>query len=218
MTLMAIEMLDPHAKDFPLGGSQAAAEAFVRFAVTKSSPIHSYSQDKSMYFLGTYWDEGSAKPKLLGGSAKISITNGTPILINPILAIISKDEHPDQFEEDDPPDQVVMNKTEKVIEGAEGTVLVEEKRDGNRQEYNVRDLQREKSRGGKKEKMHVKANWPTLRNKSEINACWDGRFLAIRGLEKGSYTITIDASSPLFGTKNPGERFVSQFKYELDVS
>ena len=215
---MTIEPLDSNAKDFPLGGSQAAAEAFVRFAVTKSSPIHGYSADNSMYFLGTYWDEGSAKPKLLGGSEKITIPPGTPILINPILAVISKDEHPDQFEEDDPPDQVVMNKTEKVIDGAEGTALVKIKNDGSIREYKVKDLQREKSKGGKKEKMKINANWPTLRNKSEINACWDGRFLAIKGLEKGSYSITIDASSPLFGAKNPRERFVSKLTYEIDVS
>lgn len=238
---MTIDIFDRNANDFPLkGGYETAARAFIEWACTMpaNASVHPLNEktgsgisnfqpaslNGSMIFIGTYWNDMDETgpvnpgPDLRGGVRNIRVGRNIPILINPLISIISRKEHPRQFEglPDPVPEEVLMSKPQGVMNKAETTVKIYP---SNLQNEGIilknKDLVRVKSRGRDEIKVSPGV-WPGFSNGDSFDSAWDSQFIAVRGLEPGQYTIEIDAKCPMFDAEP--KLFESQMTYNVEVS
>jgi hypothetical protein len=229
-----------------LGSYDNAAKEFVRYAckmpngfrnhpLNETNPknnsfIKSQRRKNKLVLLGTYWNagisdksgSGPANPARhpkgpRGMTRRIEVPEGIPILCCPLLSIISADEFPHRFNKRGPSKEV-MDAAKEIIDKAKGSVTIRKNSDTTKK-FSIRQMERVSVRDGKKEGIQVSPNvWPAWRRGGPITGCWDGYFLAFKGLEKGSYTLIIETSAKMFDARRADEdRFFSEVTYKIDV-
>ena len=190
------------------GSYRDLAQAFINFAIKKTSPIHGPGLNNSVYFLGTYWDNPPAPTK-----ASIQVNYGVPLFVNPIIDIVSVEEYTKEFSSS-PTDKQLMGRVEEIINDTDAEINIIE--NGRTSDYSIGQLQRIQVPYRKRQKLDIgKGVWPNYPNGGIVNACWDGYFIALEDLQKGTYQIELKADSPYLG--KPGHRFYSSFVYDLTV-
>jgi hypothetical protein len=192
------------------GSYRDLAKAYIDFATKKSSPIHGMGSGNNVYFLGTYWDEPPTPP-----STSIKVPSEIPLFINPIIAIVSVEEHTNEFPPK-PTEKQVMGKTEDIINDADAELTIRQN-DGVTTDFSIGQLQRIQVPFRKRQALNIgKGVWPNYPGGGTANACWDGYFIALEGFEKDkSYEIELTSDSPYLG--KPGHRYHSSFTYNMAV-
>jgi hypothetical protein len=192
------------------GTHRDLAEAYIDFATKKSSPIHGMGSGNSVYFLGTYWDEPPT-PAI----TSIQIPSEIPLFVNPIISIVSVEEHTNEFPSQ-PTEKQVMGKTEDIINDTDAEITIRQK-NGPTTDFSIGQLQRIQVPYRKRQALNIgKGVWPNYPDGGTANACWDGYFLALEGFEKTkTYEIELKSDSPYLG--KPGHRYHSSFTYDITV-
>jgi hypothetical protein len=192
------------------GSYRDLAKDFIDFATQKSSPIHGPSPKYPVYYLGTYWD---VPPTPARASIQIQAKQVGHLFVNPIIAIVSVEEHQKEFGSS-PTKKQVMGRTEEIIDNADAEITI--RRDAGTSDYSIGQLQRIQVPFREKQKLDIgKGVWPNYPGGGTVYAWWDGYFIAIEELEKGKYEIELRADSPYLG--KPGHRYYSSFVYDLTV-
>lgn len=190
------------------GSYRDLAIDFIDFATKKNSSIHGPSPKYPVYYLGTYWDVPPTPAR-----ASIQAKQGVHLFVNPIIAIVSEEEHQKEFGSN-PTKKQVMGRTEEIIDDADAEITIRE--DDGTSDYSIGQLQRIQVPFRDKQKLDIgKGVWPSYPGGGTVNAWWDGYFIAFEELKKGTYEIELKADSPYLG--KPGHRYYSSFVYDLAV-
>ncbi|HEU4443883.1 MAG TPA: hypothetical protein VFR94_04330 [Nitrososphaeraceae archaeon] len=186
------------------------ADAFIKFATQKPSPIHGPGLNNSVYFLGTNWDD----PPKGQNRASVQVDHNARLFINPIIAIVSVEEHTNEFPAN-PTEKQIMGRTEDIINDSDAEITIRYE-DGKTSDYGIGQLQRVQVPYRKRQQLEIgKGVWPKYPDGGKVNACWDGYFIACENLKIGKHEVELIADSPYFG--KPGHRYHSSFTYDLTV-
>lgn len=181
---------------------------FIDFAITKNGAIHGKSPKYPVYYLGTYWDNPPVPP-----NASITVKSPIHFFVNPIIAVVSVEEHKKEFPPA-PTEKQVMGRTEEIIDNADAEITIQE--NGKTSDYSIGQLQRVQIPNRKRQPLKIGAGvWPGYPGGGNVNACWDGYFIAFEDVKPGDYKIELKADCPLLG--QPGHRYFSSFEYEMEV-
>jgi hypothetical protein len=181
---------------------------FIDFAITKGGAVHGKSPKYPVYYLGTYWDDPPVPAK-----ESTSVKSPIHLFVNPIIAIVSLEEHKKEFPPA-PTDKQVMGRTEEIIDDADAEITIQG--NGKTSDYSIGQLQRVQIPYRKRLPLRIGAGvWPGYRDGGDVSACWDGYFIAFEDVKPGKYTINLNADCPFLG--QPGHRYISSFEYDLEV-
>jgi hypothetical protein len=185
------------------------AKDFIDFATKKTGSIHGKSTKYPVYYLGTYWDSPP-------GSSKVAVKvdkDVTHLFVNPIIAVVSVQEHAKEFGST-PTKKQVMGRTEGIIDDADAEITI---RGANRTaDYSIGQLQRIQIPYRQSQPLNIgKGVWPNYPGGGQVDAWWDGYFIALGELQEGTYQMELKADSPFLG--NPGHRYYSSFDYEVTI-
>jgi hypothetical protein len=190
------------------GSYRDLAEDFMKVAITKSGAIHGLSSKYHVYHLGTYWDNPPVP-----ANAAITVKHPIHLFVNPIIAIVSVQEHVKEFGAN-PTKKQVMGRTEEIIDDADAEITIRGA-DGTT-DFSIGQLQRIQVPYRKSQALNIDPGvWPNYRGGGKVDAWWDGYFIAFEDVEPGDYKVELKADCPFLG--QPGHRFFSSFDYDLKV-
>ena len=133
------------------------AEDFIDFATKKNSSIYGPSSKYPVYYLGTYWD---VPPKPARES--IQANEGLHLFVNPIIAIVSVEEHQKEFGFS-PTKKQVMGRTEEIMDNADAEITIQG--DEGTSDYSIGQLQRIQVPFREKQQLSIgKGVWPNYPN------------------------------------------------------